>query len=89
MHTTGDPIVPYWHETLYLGKVLAGNSGLLHTNIPIFRYGHCNFKASEALAGFALLVLKASGMELLEVLNLLPDFETREEFLSLWEKHLR
>jgi len=36
LHTTGDPIVPYWHESLYSAKVLASGSGPLHTNIPIF-----------------------------------------------------
>ena len=37
MHTTGDPVVPYWHEPLYTLKALP--SGLLHTNLPVARYG--------------------------------------------------
>ncbi len=87
MHTTGDPIVPYWHEPIYRSKVLANGSFLLHSNIPILRYGHCNFKASEALVGFGLLVLKVTGQELLESLGILPDSQAREEFRSLWQKH--
>jgi pimeloyl-ACP methyl ester carboxylesterase len=65
MHTTGDPIVPYWHEPIYRLKALLNGSSLLHTNIPVFRYGHCEFKAEELLAGFALMVLKTTGLDLL------------------------
>ena len=61
MHTTGDPIVPYWHETLYNAKALLGGSVLKHLNIPIDRYGHCTFTAQEALAGFAILRFMVTG----------------------------
>ena len=61
MHTLGDPIVPYWHETLYNVKALLGGSLLKHLNIPIDRYGHCTFKAEEALAGFAVLKFMVTG----------------------------
>ena len=83
LHTTGDPIVPYWHELLYRAKVLASDSRLLHSNIPVFRYGHCNFKASEALVGFVLLVLKVTGQELTGAENVLPDADSRAEFWQL------
>jgi pimeloyl-ACP methyl ester carboxylesterase len=56
MHTTLDPVVPYWHEALYLEKVVSNGSLLNFFTIPISRYGHSNFTASEVLAGFALLV---------------------------------
>jgi len=87
MHTTGDPIVPYWHEAFYSAKVLAGGSFWNYAHIPILRYGHCNFKASEALVGFRLLVLKVTGQELLGSFGVLPDSPAREEFRSLWEKY--
>ena len=61
MHTTGDPIVPYWHEPLYTTKTLLNNSALLHINIPVVRYGHCNFEVSEVMAGFALLDYMSAG----------------------------
>ena len=60
LHTTADPIVPYWHEPLYSVKALA-SSGLLHANLPVFRYGHCSFKAEEALVALGLLVLEGRG----------------------------
>jgi pimeloyl-ACP methyl ester carboxylesterase len=61
MHTLGDPIVPYWHETLYNAKALFGGSAFKHLNIPIDRYGHCAFTAQEALAGFAILNYMVTG----------------------------
>ena len=64
LHTTGDPIVPYWHELLYEAKVTASGSSLLYNNIPIVRYGHCNFTVPEVLAAFQMLVLKVTGQGL-------------------------
>jgi pimeloyl-ACP methyl ester carboxylesterase len=61
MHTTGDPIVPYWHETLYNAKALFGGSAFKHLNIPINRYGHCAFTAEESLAAFAVLRYMVTG----------------------------
>jgi hypothetical protein len=59
MHTTGDPIVPYWHETLYNAKALLNGSLRNHLNLPIVRYGHCAFTQNEVLLGFVLLVAMA------------------------------
>jgi hypothetical protein len=64
MHTTGDQVVPYWHEPLYRTKVQSTGSAGKHINIPVLRYGHCNFKAAEVLFGFALLVLQTTGQQL-------------------------
>ena len=61
LHTTGDPIVPYWHESLYDAKVKASGSELLYSNIPINRYGHCSFSVDEVLAAFQTLVVKVTG----------------------------
>ena len=66
LHTTGDPIVPYWHEPLYSVKALLGGSGLLHLNLPVFRYGHCRFDAAQALVGLRLLALEVQGRERLD-----------------------
>ena len=62
LHTTGDEIIPYWHELLYRPKVETSGNGKV-TQIPIFRYGHCNFTAGEILLGFALLVWQVTGSE--------------------------
>jgi hypothetical protein len=64
LHTTGDQIIPFWHELLYAAKTKSTGSDSKHTNIPVLRYGHCNFNAAEVLFGFALLVLQTSGQQL-------------------------
>lgn len=83
LHTTGDPVVPYWHELYYAAAVQRSGSGPLHTNIPAFRHGHCNFKVSEVLVAFALLVLKVTGQELRGAEQVLPDAAAQAEFLHL------
>jgi hypothetical protein len=65
LHTTGDAIVPYWHEPLYRHKVWRNRDWWLHTNIPILRYGHCSFKAEEVLFAFAVLRFKVEGFSFL------------------------
>jgi hypothetical protein len=59
IHTTGDPIIPYWQETIYSLKVLLAGSLLQHVNIPVLRYGHCTFNQTELLNAFSLLVFMA------------------------------
>jgi len=83
MHTLLDPVVPYWHEPIYRIKTLIGGAGLLHTNIPILRYGHGAFKIYEVLVGFAVLVLKVTAQDLIVAENVLPDAAQQAEFLRL------
>lgn len=63
IHTTGDQIIPYWHEPLYTRKVVTSYRGKL-TQIPVQAYGHCNFTAGEIIGAFALLVMQTSGRPL-------------------------
>ena len=63
LHTTGDQIVPFFHEILYAFKVHTSGRGSW-IPIPINRYGHCNFKATEVLAAFALVVLQSTGSQI-------------------------
>jgi len=63
LHTTRDPVVPYWHERQYRAKVLA-NGGLLPTGFTVRRYGHCNFTAEELVQAFATLVREVRGESL-------------------------
>jgi hypothetical protein len=87
LHTIGDPFVPYWHELLYRRKVDAGGSTLLHSNIPVLRYGHCNFRISEVLVAFALLVLRVTRQELTGTENVLPDADSQAEFRQLGRQY--
>ena len=63
LHTTRDEIVPFWHQTLYRMKLLAnGSTGVVQ--IPILRYGHCNFTTNEVLVAFSLMVLGATSQQM-------------------------
>lgn len=61
LHTTGDEIVPFWHQKLYREKLAANGAGGV-VQLPVLRYGHCNFKTTEVIVGFYLMVLKATSL---------------------------
>jgi pimeloyl-ACP methyl ester carboxylesterase len=63
MHTTGDPIVPYWHQTEYTAKVLANTPypALYYWPIEVNAYGHCNFSLQDILDGFGALIYMSTG----------------------------
>jgi hypothetical protein len=79
LHTTGDQIVPYWHELAYGVKALFAGSGGRLTSIPVARYGHCNFQASDVLLGFVLMVLQDLGQPMnASVAKVLPEGQQSE-----------
>jgi pimeloyl-ACP methyl ester carboxylesterase len=55
LHTTGDEVIPFWHEPLYLLKVDLFSRGRF-IPVPVFRYGHCNFTTSEVVGEFIATV---------------------------------
>jgi pimeloyl-ACP methyl ester carboxylesterase len=64
LHTLRDQQVPYVHEDLYNLKTLRSGSFLTrHVNVPIDRYGHCNFTKDEALFSFAVMLLYAGTLQ--------------------------
>ncbi|UCF89731.1 MAG: hypothetical protein JSW39_15620 [Desulfobacterales bacterium] len=66
MHTLRDQQIPYVHEPLYNLKTISRGSFLTeHINIPINRYGHCNFTLEEALLSFGLMLFYAGDLDLL------------------------
>ena len=63
MHTSGDPIVPAWHASLFRDKVVAEKTEALHEQYLFDRYGHCTFSLFEIVGAFnrlADLVTEAS-----------------------------
>lgn len=56
MHTTGDPIVPYWHQQLYTAKVPGVFPLFPYQPNTVNRYGHCAFTLDEIQSGFMQLV---------------------------------
>jgi len=60
-HTVLDPIVPYWHDTLYRAKVVARGMMARHDNLPpAGRYGHCNFTTAELQQALFVLQLRVA-----------------------------
>ena len=55
LHTTRDEIVPVWHELLYGLKARTSERGIF-VPVPVDRYGHCNFNATEVLTAFVGLL---------------------------------
>jgi pimeloyl-ACP methyl ester carboxylesterase len=62
MHTTGDEVVPFWHNLQYNAKITA-NADAPYLFIPVERYGHCNFRIEEVLAGFGWLYFNLFGSQ--------------------------
>jgi hypothetical protein len=79
LHTTGDPVVPFWHELLYTAKVVKNRSLTRYFSLPVVRYGHCAFTEIDVLTGFAILVFKVSrqyvrgGQELMAEAGFYPE----------------
>lgn len=55
IHTTGDPIVPFFHQPLFADKVAAQGQSELLERTDVDRFGHCAFTPSEILAAFGAL----------------------------------
>ena len=79
LHTTGDQIVPYWHESVYWLKAAGTGSLPRLTSLPVFRYGHCNFQLSDVLLAFDLMVLQDLGHPMSSsVVHVLPPAQQQE-----------
>ena len=89
MHTTLDQQVPYAHEVFYRWKTLAAGSGLKHINIPIQRYGHCEFTTTEALIAFGVMLALAGDQPLNQaaVQKLLPDSQDQTQLQQMLEQY--
>jgi hypothetical protein len=55
LHTTGDPVIPYWHAIQYRGKTVAADNLALHEPLTVVGYGHCQFGLLPLLNAFARL----------------------------------
>jgi pimeloyl-ACP methyl ester carboxylesterase len=56
LHTTGDPVVPYWHATQYASKTIESGRSDLYAHFEVKRHGHCSFRAEEIIEAFSHLV---------------------------------
>ncbi len=66
MHALRDQQVPYIHEVFYNLKTISKGSFLTkHVNIPIDRFGHCEFTPEEALLSFGLMLFYSGDLSVL------------------------
>jgi hypothetical protein len=56
LHTTRDPLVPFWHEAVYHALAKEHHRQGLLVQQSVNRFGHCEFEASEVANAFAGLV---------------------------------
>lgn len=56
LHTTGDPIVPYWQALQYRAKTIMADNLALHEDRTVQAYGHCRFSTFDVLNAFTRLV---------------------------------
>ncbi len=61
LHNESDPVVRFLQQRQYRRKVIANGDDNRHLNLPIDRYGHCQFRTGEALGAFAILIGKVTG----------------------------
>lgn len=75
LHTTGDPVVPDWHEALYRQKTERTGSSRRHTYLPVARNGHCRFNVSEVLLGMVLMLIQSGEQKAVRntLLPMLPE----------------
>ena len=82
LHTTGDPIIPIWHEWAYSLKTLFAGTLPDRSDLPVAAYGHCNFSSTDIFLGFAILGLKDIGQDITSsIAHALPDPD-RSAFMS-------
>jgi hypothetical protein len=60
MHTTLDPVVPYWHAELYGQKVAAAGGARFYTHQIVPGYGHCAFQPLALLSVFNSVAARAN-----------------------------
>jgi hypothetical protein len=85
IHTSLDPLVPYGHEQLYALKSLTAGTWDKLLILPQQSYGHCAFDVWHMLGGFAVLVLRVSGGNLLASSDVFPSSAAQRQFLNFAE----
>ena len=84
LHTTGDHIVPFWHQPAYRLKIFLNGNSLLYTGIPVINYGHCTIDESDLIAGLAILMIKSGAIDLFGLdPSLFPDEKSLENFKKI------
>ncbi|HDZ40845.1 MAG TPA: hypothetical protein ENH59_04100 [Bacteroidetes bacterium] len=83
IHTTGDHVVPFWHNPKYRYKVFIKGNSLLHTGIPVDNYGHCTIDEAHVMAALYIIICKVRLMDYFEMSDRV--FETQEQMNTFKE----
>ena len=83
LHTTADPIIPFWQQELYQLKWLTTPHLALFAGFPVSRYGHCQFTMNDVLLAFGGLVQETGGPPLIVPASLFLSQTEASQFLEL------
>ncbi len=67
IHTTGDHVIPFWHETEYPSKIFPVKNDVLHTSIPVENYGHCTINEFHIRAALLILINKTTSISRFQI----------------------
>jgi len=82
LHSTDDPLTPFWHENEYRRKAFQAGSQPFLANVTVDGYGHCNFTAVDLLVAFSVVVWEVTGEELVGVDAVLGKGRARADFMK-------
>lgn len=83
IHTTGDHVVPFWHNPIYRYKAFIKGNSLLHTGIPVDNYGHCTIEESHIMAALFIVISKARLIDYFDLSG--KAFESPEQMKKFME----
>jgi pimeloyl-ACP methyl ester carboxylesterase len=88
IHTTGDHITPYWHQTAYRLKIWKNGNSRYYTGIPVLNYGHCTIEESHLVAAMAILVTKVTLINMFAVNHsVFSNEESAEHFKQIMDEN--
>jgi hypothetical protein len=88
IHTTGDHITPYWHQTAYRLKIWKNGNSKYYTGIPVLNYGHCTIEESHLVAAMAILVTKVTLINMFAVNHsVFSNEESAEHFKQIMDEN--
>lgn len=86
IHTTGDNVIPFWHNPAYRLKTFVNGNSLLHSGIPVNNYGHCAIEESHVIAALVILITKTG---FIDIFSVEPDVFASKESMYNFEAILK
>jgi hypothetical protein len=83
LHTTHDEVILFRNEALYRAKARPAGDGTL-VQLPVDRYGHCNFTPAQVLLALGRLVKEVTGNDAADIQRQVELLKTRSIPPSSW-----